>query len=74
MSEECLFHSFDTSMPAEEKILSDGTEVAGTKTNGPNKYLLTTKQGGHCQGRTFPICSVLTPSRKNFRPSLAMRL
>lgn len=31
MSEECLFHSFDTSTPAEEKILSDGTEVAGTK-------------------------------------------
>lgn len=31
MSEECLFCSFDTSEPAEEKILSDGTEVAGTK-------------------------------------------
>lgn len=42
--------------------------------NGPNKYLLTTKQGGHGQGRTFPICSVLTPIRKTFRPFLSMRL
>lgn len=37
MSEESLFRSFDTSKPAEEKILSDGTEAAGTAKNLPAK-------------------------------------
>lgn len=59
----------DTSKPGEEKILSDGSEVVGTAKNSRSKKAIQGKRvsfvahetGGHCQGRTFPICTVFTP-------------
>lgn len=71
MSEESLFRSSLTlvNRPKKRSFLMALRWLALLKIYGPNKqykgtviYLLPTKQGGHCQGRTVLIGTVLTLS------------